>query len=87
LTSTDDLEKAALEAIRSAAERLGVDPFRLARFLAHGRIADFLQALGRGEALEVERAETALLADHYVAFVEQERTLRATDTDGAANGG
>jgi hypothetical protein len=87
LTPTDELEKAALEAISSAADRLGVDPFRLARFLAHGRIADFLQALGRGEALEVEKAETTLLADRYVAFVEQERTLRETDAGGAANGG
>jgi hypothetical protein len=84
---TDDLDRAALEAIRSAADRLGVDPFRLARFLAHGRIADFLQALGRGEALEIEKAETVLLADRYLEFVQQERRLRGPDSGGAVNGG
>ena len=84
---TDDLDRAALEAIESAAERLGVDPFRLARFLAHGRIADFLQALGRGEALEMEKLENSALADRYVEFIRQEQKLRASDQGGAINGG
>ena len=84
---TDELEKAALDAITTAAERLGVDPFRLARFLAHGRIADFLQALGRAEALELEQLETAALSDRYLAFIQQEQKLRDADHGGAANGG
>jgi hypothetical protein len=84
---TENLEKAALDAITSAADRLGVDPFRLARFLAHGRIADFLQALGRAEALEIERLETTTLADRYHEFVLQEKTLRGREHGGAANGG
>ena len=84
---TEDHEKAALDAITTAAERLGVDPFRLARFLAHGRIADFLQALGRAEALEIERAQTSALSDRYMEFVMQERKLAAKDPGGAANGG
>jgi hypothetical protein len=84
---TDDLDRAALDAITSAADRLGVDPFRLARFLAHGRIADFLQALGRGEALEVEKLENTALADRYLEFVRQERQLGGKDQGGAANGG
>ena len=83
---TDNLEKAALDAITSAADRLGVDAFRLARFLAHGRIADFLQALGRAEALEVEKVETTALADRYHEFVLQEKTLRGHEHGGAANG-
>ena len=84
---TDNLEKAALEAITTAAERLGVDAFRLARFLAHGRIADFLQALGRAEALEVEKLATTALADRYHEFVLQEKTLRGEEHGGAMNGG
>jgi hypothetical protein len=81
----DDLDKAALDAITSAAERLGVDPFRLARFLAHGRMADFLQALGRGEALEA--GKTTALSDEYLAFVRQEKKLRGKNAGGAANDG
>jgi hypothetical protein len=84
---TDNLERAALEAITSAADRLGVDAFRLARFLAHGRIADFLQALGRAEALDVEQLETTALADRYHEFVLRERTLRGREPGGAATGG
>jgi hypothetical protein len=83
----DDLDKAALDAITSAAERLGVDPFRLARFLAHGRMADFLQALGRGEALEAGKLETTALSDEYLAFVRQEKKLRGKNAGGAANDG
>ena len=84
----DDLEKAALDAISSAAERLGVDPFRLARFLAHGRIADFLQALGRAEALEIEKRESVDLSNRYLAFLNEETRLRDHDPGGgAANGG
>jgi hypothetical protein len=84
---TDNLEKAALEAVTSAADRLGVDAFRLARFLANGRIADFLQALGRAKALEVEKLETTALADRYHEFVLQEKTVRGQEHGGAMNGG
>jgi hypothetical protein len=88
VTDDDDLEKAALDAISSAAERLGVDPFRLARFLAHGRIADFLQALGRAEALELEKNQSVELSGTYLAFLEQETRLKERGPDGgAANGG
>jgi hypothetical protein len=85
----EDLERAALDAISSAAERLGVDPFRLARFLAHGRIADFLQALGRAEALELEKRENVDLSTSYLAFLDQENRLREREDPGggAANGG
>ena len=85
----EDLERAALDAIASAAERLGVDPFRLARFLAHGRIADFLQALGRAEALEIETKESMELSTTYLAFLDEESRLRQNEGSGggAANGG
>ena len=85
----EDLEKAALDAIASAADRLGVDPFRLARFLAHGRIADFLQALGRAEALDSERKESVDLSNSYLAFLDAETRLRehGPPGGGAANGG
>jgi hypothetical protein len=85
----DDLERAALDAISTAAERLGVDPFRLARFLAHGRIADFLQALGRAEALDLERKESVALSQSYLAFLEEEMRQQddGDEPGGAANGG
>jgi hypothetical protein len=85
----EDLERAALDAISSAADRLGVDPFRLARFLAHGRIADFLQALGRAEALEMEKRESTDLSSSYIAFLDEETRLREHEDPGggAANGG
>src|SRR5690554_2703197 len=67
-----DLEKAALDAVRSAAERLGVDPFRLARFLGNGKIAEFLSALGRYEAMAVEKDQMAHLTQEYLNFLEEE---------------
>ena len=85
----EDLERAALDAISSAADRLGVDPFRLARFLAHGRIADFLQALGRAEALEAEQKESLDLSSSYLAFLNEETRHRSNQGPGggALNGG
>jgi hypothetical protein len=71
----DDLERIASEAVRKAADRLGVDPYRLARFLAHGRIADFLQALGRAETLEIEKRESDVLEDRFARFIREERRL------------
>ena len=40
-----DLKREASSALVGAAERLGVDPFRLARFLSDGRLADVLSKL------------------------------------------
>jgi hypothetical protein len=71
----DDLEKIAGEAILNAADRLGVDPYRLARFLGHGRIADFLQALGRAETLEMEKQESDVLKLRFDDFVREEQRL------------
>lgn len=82
-----DLEKAAVDAIRSAADRLGVDPFRLARFLAHGRIADYLQTLGRTGGIELDRKETAHLSETYLSFLEEEGHRGEQGRDDRANGG
>ena len=41
-----DLVIESVRAIRFAAERLGVDPYRLARFLANGRLAEILNTVG-----------------------------------------
>ena len=84
--SEEELEKAALEAISSAADRIGVDPFRLARFLAHGRIADFLQALGRADALQLDRRETLALSTSYLDFLEEEMRRGGDGRGDSANG-
>ncbi len=81
----DELEKAAVDAIRSAAERLGVDPFRLARFLSHGRMADYLQALGRTQG-EIDGRETTGLSGSYLDFLHEETRHRDRQPD-KANGG
>jgi hypothetical protein len=82
-----ELEGAALAAISTAAERLGVDPFRLARFLAHGRIADFLQTLGRAEAMEKNKQEAVDLSSSYLEFLDEEMRLRDRRGGERANGG
>ena len=69
------LEKAAVEAIRSAAEQLNVDPTRFARFLDRGKIAEILGALSRQEALANERTATASLTREYLDFLEEEMRL------------
>ena len=86
---TEDLEKAALDAISAAAERLGVDPFRLARFLANGKLADFLQAVGGSDVVAAERARAASLTHNYLEFLEEEmrRAREEHEPNGAANGG
>lgn len=85
----DDLERAALEAIRSAAERLGVDPFRLARFLGNGRIAEFLQGLGRNDSGVEQKDQAATLVHSYLDFLEQEmhHCRGEQDPTSTANGG
>lgn len=83
----EELERAAVDAIRSAADRLGVDPFRLARFLAHGRIAEYLQTLGRSTVLDVERRDWTPLSTAYLDFLGDERDRRQGDgPEGKANG-
>ena len=73
----DDLTTAATDAIRAAADRLGVDPFRLARFLANGRLADFLQAAGQAGAMAADAERSARLSHTYLDFLEDEmRRLR-----------
>lgn len=85
---TEDLERASVQAIRAAAERLGVDPFRLARFLANGKLADFLQSVGASDALTAERARAASLTVYYLEFLEEEmrRSRGDRSPNDAANG-
>jgi hypothetical protein len=75
MTDNQLLEKSAVEAIRSAAERLNVDPLRFARFLQQGRIADILAALGREEAMAAHRAEMTAMTQEYLDFLEEEMRL------------
>ena len=66
---TDEVNHLALKAVNEAAEILGVDPYRLARFLSHGMIAQVLQSMGHGKAGTVE-VET--LARKLQEFLEEE---------------
>jgi hypothetical protein len=75
MTDNQLLEKSAVEAIRSAAEKLNVDPMRFARFLQHGRIANILSALGREEAMAAHRAAMSALTQEYLDFLEEEMRL------------
>ena len=75
MTDNELLEKSALEAIRSAAEKLNVDPMRFARFLQQGRIADIMSALGREEAMAAHRAAMTALTQEYLDFLEEEMRL------------
>jgi hypothetical protein len=81
-----DLKTEARSAVVGAAERLGVDPFRLARFLSNGRLADILTRL-RGEQREGrDRAGHVNLAEQYLDFLDQEIALRGGRT-GTSRGG
>jgi hypothetical protein len=75
MTDTQLLDKSSLEAVRSAAEKLNVDPLRFARFLQQGRIADILAALGREEAMAAHRAEMTAMTQEYLDFLEEEMRL------------
>lgn len=66
----EDLQTHAVAALRSAAERLGVDPYRLACFLSDGRLADVLEALGRPASVDGRRI--LALAEAYLEFLERE---------------
>ena len=75
MTDNQLLEKSSLEAVRSAAAKLNVDPLRFARFLQQGRIADILSALGREEAMAAHRAEMTAMTQEYLDFLEEEMRL------------
>jgi hypothetical protein len=75
MTDNELLEKSAVEAIRSAAEKLNVEPMRFARFLQRGRIADILSALGREEAMAAHRAAMTAITQEYLDFLEEEMRL------------
>ena len=75
MTDNELLEKSAVEAIRSAAAKLNVDPMRFARFLQDGRIANILAALGREEAMAAHRAAMSALTQEYLEFLEEEMRL------------
>ena len=75
MTDNELLEKSAVEAIRSAAAKLNVDPMRFARFLQDGRIANILAALGREEAMAAHRAAMSALTQEYLEFLEDEMRL------------
>lgn len=63
-----DLNVEAGNAIRAAAERLGVDPYRLAHFLSSGRLGDIVEAIG-GPSNDRRRLQ---LAEEYLRFLDQE---------------
>ena len=69
-----DLNQSAVAALRTAAERVGVDPYRLACFLGQGRLADLLEALGRPNS----NAPTKILglAEAYLEFLESEIAIQ-----------
>lgn len=82
----EEFRKAAVEALTSAAERLGVDPYRLARFLAGGRLADVVAALANDDRDEARSRSTAL-AEAYLEFLEAEIEIRRRGhTPGRSNG-
>jgi hypothetical protein len=67
------LRQQATEAIQVAAERLGVDPIRLARFLADGKLADVLLQL---RAAGMPDQDVLRLAESYLSFLDHEIALR-----------
>ena len=75
MTEDQELATLSVETLRMAAERLGVDPFRLARFLGDGRLASILEALGRPSLLPSQ--EILGLADSYLEFLEREIEIRS----------
>jgi hypothetical protein len=74
-----DLKREARSALIGAAERLGVDPFRLARFLSDGRLADILTRLRvKGTGAQPDAADGVDLAERYLEFLDQEIQRRGT---------
>jgi hypothetical protein len=82
----EDLKREASSAVIGAAERLGVDPFRLARFLADGRLADVLLRVRVPGANERGSGHGLDLAERYLEFLEQEIATRA-DRSGSGGSG
>ena len=66
----EDLRDHSVAALRSSAERLGVDAYRLAHFLGSGRLADVLEALARPGARGSRKILE--LAEAYLEFLERE---------------
>jgi hypothetical protein len=74
-----DLRREARSALIGAAERLGVDPFRLARFLSDGRLADILARLRvTGDGVQHDPEKGVDLAERYLEFLDQEIERRGT---------
>ena len=71
-----DLKREARSALIGAAERLGVDPFRLARFLSNGRLADILTKLRVAKVQDPDAVVNVTLTESYLEFLEQEIALR-----------
>lgn len=69
----DELNRLATGAIRGAAEELGVDPTRLARYLSGGRLADVLTHL---RMVKVADRESVEVAESYLEFLDREIQLR-----------
>jgi hypothetical protein len=81
-----DLKREARSAVIGAAERLGVDPFRLARFLSDGRLADILTRLRIAEGRESDSAARVDLAERYLEFLDREIALRGGSGPVRGNG-
>jgi hypothetical protein len=74
-----DLRREASSAVIGAAERLGVDPFRLARFLSGGRLADILARLRvPGSGPPHDPGPGVDLAERYLEFLDQEIERRGS---------
>jgi len=58
--------------VRAAAERLGVDPIRLARFLSDGTLADVMRQLREASSSD---PEIVGLAESYLTFLDEEMEL------------
>jgi hypothetical protein len=65
----DEISALATKAIHESAELLGVDPFRLARFLGNGAIADLIESSMGGPAGD----KMEKLAKELQSFLEHER--------------
>jgi hypothetical protein len=66
----EDLVSESVRAVHHAAERLGVDPYRLARFLGDGRLAEVLDAVGG--TTRVDAALRLRLAEEFLRFLDHE---------------
>jgi hypothetical protein len=81
-----DLKSEARSALIGAAERLGVDPFRLARFLSDGRLADILSKLRGANGGKRDPATSVNLAEQYLEFLDQEIERRGSGPPARSDG-